>query len=139
MDRFDFDDVELTFQLHLGGERVVLVHASPFVSWYGPLIEQLADLSTLVYRRRLRRPDTDRGYRPLTVAEDASICARLMDHVGWSSAHVVGHSYGALVALQVALDHPKRASSLALLEPAARGISSSAAVVAALQPVFDAY
>ena len=140
MDHLDFDDIELTYQLHDGGdrERVVLLHASPFVSWYRPLLEHLTDLSTLTYRRRLRRSDGG-PYRPLTVAEDATIAARLMDHVGWARAHVVGHSYGALVALQLALDRPERVGSVALLEPAARGISSSAAVAVALQPVLAAY
>jgi pimeloyl-ACP methyl ester carboxylesterase len=62
-----------------------------------------------------------------------------MEHVGWPAAHIVGHSYGALVALQLAVDAPRRVGSVALLEPAARGISSSAAVAAALQPVIEAY
>ena len=138
MDRLVFDDVELTYQVHECGERIVFVHASAFVSWYLPLVERLTEFSTLQYRRRLRESDRG-GYRPLTVAEDASICARLMDHVGWHTAHIVGHSYGALVALQLALDSPERVSSVALLEPAARGISSSEQVVAALQPVIAAY
>ena len=141
VDRFEFDDVELTYQLEERGERgerVVLVHASAFVSWYVPLVEQLSELSTLRYRRRLRTSGRP-GYRPLTVAEDASICARLMNHVGWSTAHIVGHSYGALVALQMAMDSPERVGSVALLEPAARGISSSEQVAAALQPVIAAY
>ena len=98
---------ELTYELVERGERVVLLHASAFVSWYGPLVEQLPDLSTLRYRRRLL-PSDGGGYRPLTVAEDAAFCARLMDHVGWPTAHVVGHSYGALVALQLAIDTPER-------------------------------
>ena len=138
MDRLTFDDVELTFELRERGERVVLVHASPFVSWYGPLVRELPDFSTLTYRRRLRRSEDGR-FRPLTVAEDADICARLMDHVGWRSAHLAGHSYGALVALQLAIDVPSHVTTVALLEPAARGVSSSAQVVAALQPVFAAY
>ena len=138
MDRLDFDDIEVTYRLDGNGERVVLVHASPFVSWYGPLVEQLADFATLRYRRRLQRAEGG-GYRPLTVAEDAAIRARLMDHVGWPTAHVLGHSYGALVALQSAMTTPQRVASVALLEPAARGISSSAQVMAALQPVIAAY
>jgi pimeloyl-ACP methyl ester carboxylesterase len=73
------------------------------------------------------------------VADDAAICAQLMDHVGWPAAHVVGHSYGALVALQLAKDASERVGSVALLEPAARGISSAPQVVAALQPVIAAY
>jgi pimeloyl-ACP methyl ester carboxylesterase len=138
MDGLRFDDVELTYELRDGGERVVLIHASPFVSWYQPLTAKLREFATLTYRRHLHKP-VDGGYRPLTVAEDATICARLMDHVGWPTAHLVGHSYGCLVALQVAIDSPDRVATVALLEPAARGISSSQQVIAALQPVFAAY
>jgi pimeloyl-ACP methyl ester carboxylesterase len=138
MDRLAFGDVELTYELDERGDRIVLVHASPFVSWYVPLIEQLTEFSTLRYRRRLR--GSGRGaYRPLTVAEDAATCARLMDHVGWRTAHILGHSYGALVALQLAIDAPEHVRSVALLEPAARGISSSQQVAAALAPVVAAY
>jgi pimeloyl-ACP methyl ester carboxylesterase len=138
MERLEFADIELTYEVHEGGERVVLVHASPFVSWYGPLLERLAGFSTLSYRRQLRKP-AGGGCRPLTVAEDAAICARLMDHVGWPTAHIVGHSYGALVALQLALDTPEHVGTLALLEPALRDVPSSAAIAAALQPVIAAY
>jgi pimeloyl-ACP methyl ester carboxylesterase len=138
VDHLQLDDVDLAYELHGRGERVVLVHASPFVSWYGPLVERLTGCSTLRYRRHLRR-SADGGYRPLSVEEDAAICARLMDHVGWHAAHVVGHSYGALVALQLAIDAAERVDSAVLLEPAARGVSSSAQIVAALAPVFAAY
>ncbi|MEN0138118.1 MAG: alpha/beta hydrolase [Rhodococcus sp. (in: high G+C Gram-positive bacteria)] len=138
MDTLGVGDVELTYQLCERGERVVLVHASAFVSWYDPLIEQLTAYSTLRYRRRLRKSDSG-GYRALTVAEDAGTCVSLMDHVGWDEAHIVGHSYGALVALQLATQKPERVGSVALLEPAIRGIAGSEQVVAALQPVIAAY
>jgi pimeloyl-ACP methyl ester carboxylesterase len=138
VDRYEFDDVELTFEVRGRGAPVVLAHASAFASWYVPLVDRLADVSTVRYRRRLR-PSGRGGYRPLTVADDAAICARLMDHLGWPRAHIVGHSYGALVALQLATDAPERVGSVALLEPAARGISSSEQVAAALEPVVAAY
>jgi pimeloyl-ACP methyl ester carboxylesterase len=138
MERLEFDDVEVTYERRGRGAPVVLVHASAFVSWYRPLLDQLTDVSALRYRRRLHRSDAG-GFRSLTVADDAEICARLMDHVGWERAHIVGHSYGALVALQLALDRPERVGSVALLEPAARGIASSEEVVAALTPVIAAY
>jgi pimeloyl-ACP methyl ester carboxylesterase len=140
MDRLAFDDVELTFDLHEGGERVVLVHACAFVSWYGPVVERLdgAGFSTLTCRRRLRERDGG-GYRPLTAAEDASICAQLMRHVGWPTAHVVGHSYGALVAIEMAMAMPAEVDSVALLEPAARGLSDAEKIAAALGPVAEAY
>jgi pimeloyl-ACP methyl ester carboxylesterase len=138
VDHLDFDDIRLSYELRGGGERVLLVHATAFVSWYRPLVERLTDLSTLRYRRHLVPPE-EAGFRPLTVAEDAAACARLLDHVRWPTAHVVGHSYGALVALQLAIDAPSLVRSVVLLEPAARGVSSSTEVVAALQPIIAAY
>ncbi|MDF3304440.1 hypothetical protein P3H15_05335 [Rhodococcus sp. T2V] len=51
----------------------------------------------------------------------------------------MGHSYGALVALHLATENPERVGTVALLEPAVRGISSSEQVTAALQPVIAAY
>jgi pimeloyl-ACP methyl ester carboxylesterase len=44
-----------------------------------------------------------------------------MDHAGWDSAHVVGHSLGGPVALQMALTQPQRVRSLSLLCTVARG------------------
>ncbi|PQP22626.1 alpha/beta hydrolase [Rhodococcus opacus] len=44
-----------------------------------------------------------------------------------------------LVALQLALEPPGRVGSVALLEPAVRGISGSEQITAALQPVIAAY
>jgi pimeloyl-ACP methyl ester carboxylesterase len=138
MERLELDDVELTYEARGQGDRVVLIHSSSFVSWYSPLVENLPDFSVLRYRRRLRYDSTS-GFRPLTVSDDAGICSSLMEHVDWPTAHVVGHSYGALVALELAKERRSRVRSVALLEPAARGVSSSERVVAALQPVIDAY
>ena len=139
MHRIELDDeVVVTYEQQGRGEPVLLVHASAFASWYRPLTERLTGVSTVRFRRRPPRSG-EGGFRPLTVADDAAICARVMDHVGWPAAHVVGHSYGALVALELALQAPSRVGSLALLEPAARGVSSSEQVVAALQPVIAAY
>jgi pimeloyl-ACP methyl ester carboxylesterase len=42
----------------------------------------------------------------------------LLQHLNVEQAHVVGHSYGGAVALQLALDAPDLVRSLALLEPA---------------------
>jgi len=45
----------------------------------------------------------------------------LMTRAGWDSAHVVAHSLGGPVALEMALTHPHRVRSLALLCTVARG------------------
>jgi pimeloyl-ACP methyl ester carboxylesterase len=55
---------------------------------------------------------------PVTVAGEAADCRALLRYLGVARAHVVGHSYGGAVALQLALDYPDTVHSLALLEPA---------------------
>jgi haloacetate dehalogenase len=42
--------------------------------------------------------------------------ARLMDHMGVPRAHILGHDRGARVAHRLALDHPDRVISLALMD-----------------------
>ena len=107
MDRLEFDDVELTYTVGGDGDRVVLVHASPFVSWYAAARRTSGGVPVLRYQRRLR-PDGSGRFRPFTIGDDAAICAKLMAHVGWDTAHIVGHSYGGLVALELAINTPER-------------------------------
>lgn len=54
----------------------------------------------------------------------------LLLHLGVAQAHVVGHSMGALVALEFALSHPRRVSSVAALNAVyERTAQQSAAVL----------
>ena len=53
-----------------------------------------------------------------SVVEAAADARALLDHLGIDRAHVVGHSYGGCVALQLALDAPRMVRSLALVEAA---------------------
>jgi pimeloyl-ACP methyl ester carboxylesterase len=54
-----------------------------------------------------------------SVEELADWIAQLIDAAGVSDAAVVGHSLGALVALEAAARHPKRIERIALLGPSA--------------------
>jgi pimeloyl-ACP methyl ester carboxylesterase len=57
----------------------------------------------------------------ITVRQMAEDALWLMDRAGWASAHLVGHSLGGPVALEMALSRPERVRSLSLLCTLARG------------------
>jgi pimeloyl-ACP methyl ester carboxylesterase len=104
------------------GETVVCLHSSAGThgQWRG-LVE------TLSARWRVITPDLHgHGGSPGwpagamdTLHVDAAAVARL---AGPGPMHLVGHSYGAAVALQLALRHPERVRSLTLYEPVVFGL-----------------
>src|SRR5262245_49385740 len=62
----------------------------------------------------------------ITVAQMAGDALAVMDEYGWPAAHVVGHSLGGLVALQMALAARARVRSLSLLCTFASGRAATA-------------
>ena len=116
MQRVELNGVEVEYELTGDGEPVVLLHARPFVLWYLPLIEVLRDARVLRYRREA--PTT----RPWSVEDDARLCTSLLAHVGMDRPHVVGHSYGGIVALELARQNASALRSTALFEPAPVGL-----------------
>jgi pimeloyl-ACP methyl ester carboxylesterase len=115
VEHVELDGVPVEYELLGDGEPVVLPHARPFVSWYTPLARVL-DRAVLRYRRPV---PPDGSWR---VEDDAALCARLLAHLGVERPDVVGHSYGGLVALELARDRRVAPRSVALLEPATIGL-----------------
>ena len=68
---------------------------------------------------------TDKPDMPYTMAQYASDAAAVMDAVGWTSCHVVGVSFGGMVAQELALQFPQRVRSLVLACSAAGGAGGS--------------
>lgn len=65
--------------------------------------------------------------------QQAADCRALLRHRGVARAHLVGHSFGGCVALQLALEAPELVHSLALLEPGLMVGASAQAYRAALE------
>lgn len=70
----------------------------------------------------------DRPYSVQDMAEDA---AALLDQIGVEKAHVAGHSMGGQIALELALAHPDKVRSLALLCSLARCDARAKAIIEA--------
>ena len=102
---------------HIEGEGppVVLLNGSmmSFPAWE-PVAARLRERYR-VLRFDLRGQLLSLGTPPTTLAGHAGDVAALLDHVGWSSAHLVGTSYGALVAIELAALSPERVGSLLLI------------------------
>jgi pimeloyl-ACP methyl ester carboxylesterase len=68
-----------------------------------------------------------RGYRDsgpvqaTSIGQQAADCYALLRQLDVTRAHVVGHSLGGVIAIQLALEHPEAVHSLVLMEPALFG------------------
>jgi pimeloyl-ACP methyl ester carboxylesterase len=120
MGRADVGGVELEYEVRGSGEPVVLVHWGVSAAWSRPLLDEpaLSDTYRLLSYNRAGFGSSGPAPGPISMADHAVHCRRLMDHVGMKRAHVVGHSSSGAVALQLALDAPDVVHTLALMEPA---------------------
>ena len=66
-----------------------------------------------------------KGDGPFTMADYADDAARLMDWAGWDQAHVVGVSFGGMVAQELVLRHPRKVRRLILCCTAPGGAGGS--------------
>jgi pimeloyl-ACP methyl ester carboxylesterase len=76
---------------------------------------------------------------PASIAEHADDAAALVEHLGQDRVHVIGHSSGAVIALELAARHPRRVRSLALLEPAVLLGPAGTAFAEVVAPLVERY
>jgi pimeloyl-ACP methyl ester carboxylesterase len=119
------------------GEPILLIHGVLVADAFRPLV-QAADLAgryrVVVYHRR-GAGGSDRVAPPFTIGDQAADAAALVRELGIERAHIVGHSYGAAIALQLAVDAPEIAHTLTLLEAPSVSVPSAAMVVEAMAPI----
>jgi pimeloyl-ACP methyl ester carboxylesterase len=139
MNRARVGDVELEYEMDGSGEPVVFIHGSVVAAGMLPLVHQpaLSDYTRIRYHRRGLGESSRTG--PASIQQQAADCAGLLAHLGVRKAHVVGHSYGGAIALQLALDAPALVHTLALLEPALFMVPSAATFFEQMAPVFESY
>src|SRR5215207_678561 len=123
MKRAQVNGVELEYDVQGSGEPVLLVHGAPFADENAQLATESAltrGHRVITYHRRGYAGSTRTGQETpgAAIETHAADAKALLDELGVDRAHVVGHSLGGTISLQLALDHPQTVHSLALLEPA---------------------
>lgn len=111
---------ELAYEVAGSGEPVVFIHGALIADAFRPLLTEpsLAGTYQLILYHRPGYAGSSHTLGPVNVSRAAADCRALLRYLGVERAHLVGHSYGGAVALQLALDSPALVGTLALLEPA---------------------
>ncbi len=131
----------LEYESHGEGEPVLLIHGSHIADAFLPLTREaaLADRYRLIRYHRRGFSGSDSHSGPFSIEAQAQDALALMKHLGLERAHVIGHSYGGVTALQLALDAPRVVHSLVLLEPPLMTADGSAAFSETVAPLLETY
>jgi pimeloyl-ACP methyl ester carboxylesterase len=110
--------IQLSYlEWHQGGEPLLLHGLADCGTVWVSLAEDLGDRYHCIAPDLRGHGDSDkpdRGYRCRDIIIDLEA---LMERVGWTSAHVVAHSWSAKVAAVWARQQPERFRSLVLVDP----------------------
>jgi len=101
--------------------------------------ESLCGSYKLVLYHRRGVAGSGRVTPPFTIKDQAADSKGLLEELGIERAHVVGHSYGAAISLQLAADAPQMVQTLTLLEAPSVAVPSTAQVVEALGPIGERF
>jgi proline iminopeptidase len=114
------------------GPPVIVLHGGPDFDhgYLLPDLDRLADTFRLIYYDQRGRGRSAEGVRPedVTLASDVEDIDRVRQHFRLDAPALLGHSWGAVLALEYALRHPTRVSRLILMNPAPAAASDVAAV-----------
>ncbi len=140
MDRTKVNDVELEYEVVGTGEPVLLIDPA-LPDAVVPFLAQrtLIDRFELIRYHKRDWAGSTHTPPPVSIEDHATDAAALLEAIGKRPAHVVGHSSGGVIAMQLALDAPELVHSLALLEPSPMLTPSAPGFLEAAGPVFAAY
>jgi pimeloyl-ACP methyl ester carboxylesterase len=140
MERAKVNGIELEYEVKGSGEAVLLI--DPVVP--GALVPflaepALADRYRLIHYHKRGWCGSTHTKPPVRMEDHAADAAALLAYLEIPRAHIVGHSSGAVVALQLAAQRPDLVHTLAVLEPTLFCVSSAQAVFESAAPSLQAY
>jgi thioesterase CepJ len=112
-------DVSLAYEVTGDGEPLLLIAGcgQPALAWHLSLVPALvaAGFRVATYDNRGVAPSSSPP-APYSVADMSADAVALLDHLGWDGpVHVAGHSLGGWITETLALEHPERIRSAALM------------------------
>ena len=109
----DVNGLHLYYEVHGTGSPLVLLHGGlGSGEMFGPVLPAFADRHQVIVpdlQGHGRTADIDRPITPAALAGDV---VGMLDKLGVDRAHVLGHSMGAAVALELAVSHGERVRSI---------------------------
>jgi pimeloyl-ACP methyl ester carboxylesterase len=135
------DGISLQYEERGSGEPVLFIHGALMAHTFHGMLDRpaLQAFRLISYARRGYAGST--GDPAVPVSQQAADCVALLRRLDASPAHLVGHSSGGSIAIQVALQSPEAVRSLTLLEPALLDVPGAAPLLeraGASVPVFQA-
>ena len=141
IDKTQLTSIDLHCDTTGSGDPVLLISTGPIADSFLPFVLQsaLADHYRLIRYRQRRLATSTRDPEPVSFVQHAADAAALLGRLGIRRAHVAGHSTGAAIALQLAVDCPEMVHTLVLLEPPLMSVPSAGAFFGAAGPALAAY
>ena len=140
MESVTINGVQLEYEATGSGEPVLLI--SPVLAdGFLPLLSEpaLADRHLLIRYHKRGWAGSTHTPAPVSIGDHADDAAALLEHLGIPRAHIAGHSSGAAVAAQLALDRPELVHTLILMELSLLSVPSGELFLEQAGPAFAAY
>jgi proline iminopeptidase len=104
------------------GQPILILHGGPDFdhAYLLPDMDRLSDRFRMIYYDQRGRGKSARNVQPedVTIQSEVEDIEHLREYFQLESVTLLGHSWGALLAMEYALRHPKRISHLILLNAA---------------------
>jgi|SRR5688572_23842654 len=137
MKKILFDNTELEYDIFQSNNKesvnsiksiednIILIHGGIMADSNIPIITFLDILTKnyniLHYHRRRYGKIINKRNNSASIFQHLEECKKIMDVLNIKKAHIVGHSIGGAIALQLASNYSDHIESLILLEPAITG------------------
>ena len=108
---------QIEYEVTGNGEPVLMIHGTGVAATFAPQMSEPALRGYRLIRMHRRGfAGSSRTPEPFTMKDHAADARALLGTLGVERAHIVGHSFGGSVAMQLALDAPELVHSLVVME-----------------------